>query len=104
MVLCGRSNLLAKYKLTGSELAILFIILSHYNKKTGIAFPSQDRVVEISGFSSRTVVRSISGLLDKDIIAKFKEQGRRNNTYQLSESFLTKISKKRAGHFIDLDD
>ena len=65
-----------KGEFTAHEKLMYVLIKSHVNEQSTqnepSAFPSYERLIELSGLSKNTVIKAVSGLVDKKMITKLK--------------------------------
>ena len=94
-------NIAETTELKPHEFAILVTIAGHYDDKQRTAFPSIDRLVNITGISRASVHRAIKGLTERDLIRveKNRGEGKRytHNVYRLPG--YTPKPKQNAGTF-----
>jgi hypothetical protein len=89
----GNSTLLARYKLAERaslddrlgrrDIAVLFVIFDHIDKRTRDCFPGVDRIARLAGVDRTTATRSIKRLVGCGYVVRKKGSGRLANTYQV---------------------
>jgi DNA-binding MarR family transcriptional regulator len=68
--------------LTNAEFRVMCAICSHCNKDDTVAFPSQQRVAEMSNMTQSNVSRSIKSLIEKGFLKYLPKVGK-NNRYMV---------------------
>ena len=83
------------------EFAILVTLAGHYDDKKRTAYPSIDRLVNITGISRASVHRAIKGLTERDLIRveKNRGEGKRYTHNEYRFPGYTPSAEKRSGTF-----
>jgi uncharacterized phage protein (TIGR02220 family) len=64
--------------ITDSEFRTYCVVRSLVNQKKAIAWPSYDKIAELSGHSKRTAIRNVNSLIEKDLVQKITRSGTSN--------------------------
>lgn len=83
-------NMFKLYDLSNSEITVFLGLLMHYNHNSGLTFPSQELLAQKLNMSTRSVIRAIKTLIEKNLIEK--DTSNNHNIYVLTDSYINHLS------------
>jgi DNA-binding transcriptional ArsR family regulator len=76
-------RIVSERRVSGNAFAVAYVLARHFNAKTKLAWPGQERICVLTGLSEAAVKRAIKELEDAGYIEKWVSYGRgKANTYR----------------------